>query len=85
MHHSAGLSLAPQAYAADHIALFSAPDRTIRPVDREHIGLNAKYLRTVSLRVISICPTAGKRMPLARLLLYFHRWTKAFLSRNTSA
>jgi malate synthase len=54
MHHSAGLSLAPQAYAADHIALFSAPDRTIMP-DREHIGLNAKYLRTVSLRVISTC------------------------------
>ncbi|MGV9011565.1 MAG: hypothetical protein ACOH13_03125 [Flavobacteriales bacterium] len=54
MHHSAGLSLAPQSYAADHIALFSAPDRAVMP-DREHIGLNAKYLRSVSLRVISIC------------------------------
>ena len=54
MHHSAGLSLAPQAYAADHISLFSAPDRPIMP-DREHIGLNAKFLRSVSLRVISVC------------------------------
>ena len=54
MHHSAGLSLDPQAYAADHVALFSAPDRPILP-DREHIGLDAKFLRSVSLRTISIC------------------------------
>lgn len=54
MHHSAGLSLDPQAFAADHLALFSTPDRPIFP-DREHIGLNAHFLRSVSLRTISIC------------------------------
>ncbi len=53
-YHSAGLSLDPQAYAADHIALFSAPDRPVLP-DRDHIGLEAKFLRSVSLRTISIC------------------------------
>ncbi len=53
-HHSAGLSLDPQAYAADHIRLFSGPDRPILP-DRQHIGLNARFLRSVSLRAISIC------------------------------
>lgn len=53
-HHSAGLSLDPQAYAADHVALFSAPERPVLP-DRQHIGLDAKFLRSVSLRTISIC------------------------------
>lgn len=53
-HHSAGLSLDPQTYAADHLALFSSPDLPILP-DREHIGLNAKFLHSVSLRTISIC------------------------------
>ena len=53
-YHSAGLSLDPQAYAADHVTLFSAPDRPVLP-DRQHIGLDAKFLRSVSLRTISIC------------------------------
>lgn len=54
MHHSAGLSLDPQAYAADHIALFSARDRNPFP-DRERIGLDAHLLRSVSLMVIGTC------------------------------
>jgi malate synthase len=54
MHHSAGLSLDHQAYAADHIALFSAPDRPHLP-DRDHIGPNAHFLRSISLLVISLC------------------------------
>lgn len=53
-HHSAGLALDPQTYAADHLSLFSTPDLPILP-DREHIGLNAKFLHSVSLRTISIC------------------------------
>lgn len=53
-HHSAGLSLDPQAYAADHILLFSKPDSPLLP-DREQIGFNATFLRSVSLRTISIC------------------------------
>ncbi len=54
MHHGAGLSLDPQAYAADHISLFSAPDRPVLP-DREGIGLNAHMLRSVSLMTITLC------------------------------
>ena len=54
MHHSAGLGLAPQSYAADQIALFSRPDGPVMP-DRDHIGLNAKYLRAVSTHVVSVC------------------------------
>lgn len=53
-HHSAGLSLDPQAYAADHVMLFSAPEQPIMP-DRQHIGFNARFLRSVSLKAISIC------------------------------
>jgi malate synthase len=53
-HHSSGLSLDPQAYAADHIALFSAPDRPTLP-DRERIGLNDHMLRSVSLMTIAVC------------------------------
>jgi malate synthase len=53
-HHSAGLSLDPQAYAADHLALYSSPDGPVFP-DREHIGLNAHFLRSVSLMAISTC------------------------------
>jgi malate synthase len=53
-HRSAGLSLDPQAYAADHLELFNGPDLPIFP-DRQHIGLNARFLRSVSLRTISIC------------------------------
>ena len=53
-HHAAGLALAPQGYAADHVALFSKPDGPALP-DRGHIGFNAAFLRSVSLRAISIC------------------------------
>ncbi len=57
-HHSAGLSLDPQAYAADHIALFHGSDRAVLP-DRETIGLNAPFLRALSLRTIGICHKRG--------------------------
>lgn len=57
MHHAAGLSLDPQSYATDHIDLFSAPDRAVLP-DRERIGLNAGFLRSVSLMAIA---TAHRR------------------------
>lgn len=53
-HHAAGLSLDPQAYAADHVALFSQPEKRLFP-DREHFGLDALFLRSVSHRTISIC------------------------------
>lgn len=58
MHHSAGLSLDPQAYAADHIALFHGPDIAVLP-DRETIGLNAPMLRALSLYTIGICHRRG--------------------------
>lgn len=58
MHHAAGLSLDPQAYAADHIALFHGADRAVLP-DRETIGLNAPFLRALSLRTIGICHRRG--------------------------
>ncbi len=54
VHHSAGLAIDPQAFAADHIALFSAPDRVVLP-DRERIGLNDHCLRSVSLMTIAVC------------------------------
>ncbi|MBL7941079.1 MAG: hypothetical protein JNL43_17115 [Flavobacteriales bacterium] len=54
MHHSAGLSLDPQGYAADHIALFNGPEQPVLP-DRETIGLNAPFLRALSLSIIGIC------------------------------
>ncbi len=53
-HHSAGLAFDPQGYAADHITLFSTPASPVLP-DREHIGLDAVFLRSVSLKLISIC------------------------------
>lgn len=57
-HHSAGLSLDPQGYAADHIALFHGPDAPVLP-DRETIGLNAPFLRALSLNTIGICHRRG--------------------------
>lgn len=57
-HHSAGLSLDPQGYAADHIALFHGADRAVLP-DRETIGLNAPFLRALSLNTIGICHRRG--------------------------
>ncbi len=53
-HHSAGLAFDPQGYAADHITLFSTSNSPVLP-DREHIGLDAVFLRSVSLKLISIC------------------------------
>ncbi|MEZ4739764.1 MAG: hypothetical protein R2818_10550 [Flavobacteriales bacterium] len=58
IHHAAGLSLDPQGYAADHIALFHGPDRPVFP-DRETIGLNAPFLRALSLDIIGICHRRG--------------------------
>lgn len=52
--HTAGLSLDPQAYAADHVVLFSKPHERLFP-DREHFGFDATFLRCVSLWAISIC------------------------------
>lgn len=57
-HHAAGLSLDPQGYASDHIALFHGPERGVFP-DRETIGLNAPFLRALSLHVIGICHRRG--------------------------
>lgn len=57
-HHAAGLSLDPQGYAADHIALFHGADRHALP-DRETIGLNAPFLRALSLSTIGICHRRG--------------------------
>lgn len=50
-HHGAGLALDPQGYAADHIACFHGPDVPPLP-DREGIGLNAPFLRSLSLTAI---------------------------------
>ncbi|MCC7502427.1 MAG: hypothetical protein IT229_07845, partial [Flavobacteriales bacterium] len=57
-HHSAGVSLDLQAYAADHIALFSGTDRKPLP-DRETIGLNAPFLRNLSLLAIGVAHRRG--------------------------
>lgn len=57
-HHGAGLSLDPQGYAADHIALFHGREGPVLP-DRETIGLNAPFLRALSLRTIGICHRRG--------------------------
>lgn len=57
-HHSAGVSLDLQAYAADHIALFSGADRKPLP-DRETIGLNAPFLRNLSLLAIGAAHRRG--------------------------
>jgi len=56
--HAGGLSLDPQGYAADHIALFHGEDRPVLP-DRETIGLNAPFLRALSLLVIGACHRRG--------------------------
>jgi malate synthase len=57
-HHAAGVTIDPQGYAADHIALFSGKDRSVLP-DRETIGLNAPFLRALSLRIIGIAHRRG--------------------------
>lgn len=58
LHHAAGLSFDPQGYTADHISLFHGPDRHVLP-DRERIGLNTTFLRTLSLHTIGICHRRG--------------------------
>ena len=58
MHHAAGMSLDPQGYAADHVALFHGADRPVLP-DRETIVLNAPMLRALSLRIIGVCHRRG--------------------------
>jgi malate synthase len=57
-HHAAGMSLDPQGYAADHIALFHGPDKPVLP-DRESIGLNSPFLKALSLYLIGICHRRG--------------------------
>lgn len=58
MHHAAGLSIDPQGYAADHIAIFHGPDSPVFP-DRESIGLNAPFLRALALHLIGVCHRRG--------------------------
>jgi len=58
LHHSAGTSFDPQGYTADHISLFHGPDRHVLP-DRERIGLNTVFLRTLSLHLIGVCHRRG--------------------------
>lgn len=58
MHHVAGLSMDPQGYAADHIALFHDRDRQALP-DRESIGLNSPFLRSLSLHIVGVCHRRG--------------------------
>jgi malate synthase len=58
MHHAAGLSVDPQGYAADHIALFHGRERPVLP-DRETIVHNAPMLRTLNLHVIGVCHRRG--------------------------
>ncbi|MDQ3100746.1 MAG: hypothetical protein M3R08_05120 [Bacteroidota bacterium] len=58
IHHVAGMSLDPQGYAADHIALFNGEDRPVFP-DREIIGLNAPFLRSLGLHLVSVCHARG--------------------------
>ncbi len=53
-HHSAGLSLDPLGFAADHISLFHGEDKPVMPA-REFIGLNAPMLRSLSLMCIGTC------------------------------
>jgi malate synthase len=57
-HHCAGVAIDPQGYAADHIALFHGP--SVQPLpDRESIGLNAPFLRALSLHVIGTAHRRG--------------------------
>lgn len=57
-HHAAGLSIDPQGFAADHIALFHGPDAAVFP-DREAIALNAPFLRTLALHIIGLSHRRG--------------------------
>ncbi len=58
VHHAAGLAMDPQGYAGDHIGLFHEKDRPVFP-DRGSIGLNAPFLRALSLHLISTAHRRG--------------------------
>lgn len=58
MHHAAGLSIDPQGYAADHIALFHGPDTGVFP-DRESVGLNASFLRALARHLVGVAHRRG--------------------------
>lgn len=58
MHHAAGIAIDPQGFAADHIALFHGPEAPVLP-DREAIGLNAPFLRALSVHLIGLCHRRG--------------------------
>jgi malate synthase len=57
-HHAAGLSMDPQGYASDHIALFHGGDRPVLP-DREQVGLAAPLFRSLSWHLIGIAHRRG--------------------------
>lgn len=57
-HYAAGMSFDPQGYASDHIALYHSVGSPVLP-DRESIGLNAHFLRSLSLHTIGICHRRG--------------------------
>jgi malate synthase len=58
LHHAAGLSVDPQGYAADHIALFHGREQPVLP-DRETIVHNAPMLRALNLHIIGACHRRG--------------------------
>lgn len=58
MHHAGGLAIDPQGYTADLLALFGNTEAPPLP-DRETIGLNAPFLRALSLMTIGICHRRG--------------------------
>ncbi len=57
-HYAAGMSFDPQGYASDHIALYHSVESPVLP-DRESIGLNSPFLRSLSLHTIGICHRRG--------------------------
>ena len=58
MHHAGGLAIDPQGYTADLLALFNKAEAPPMP-DRETIGMNAPFLRSLSLMTIGICHRRG--------------------------
>ncbi len=57
-HHAAGLCFDPQGYTADLITLHTGADDAVFP-DRERIGLNSPFLRTLSHHLIGISHRRG--------------------------
>ncbi|MBK9176714.1 MAG: hypothetical protein IPM46_10355 [Flavobacteriales bacterium] len=72
MHHAAGLSIDPQGFAADHIALFNGEEAAVFP-NREAIGLNAPFLHTLALHLIGVAIAVGA-WPSVRLPSHCRRW-----------